>query len=55
MNQDTIPSQLGPMTIPSPLSPVSAPRHEPASSGISPAVKWLLGAMVAALLVYLAR
>jgi hypothetical protein len=56
MNQDTIPSQLGPVTIPSALGPVSAPsRGSTASTRISPAFKWLMGAVAAALLFYLAR
>ncbi len=56
MNQDTIPSQLDPMTIPSALGPVNASgRQHEASSRISPAFKWLIGAVAAALLIYLAR
>jgi hypothetical protein len=56
MNQDTIPSQLGPSTIPSALGPANASGREPeASAGISPAFKWLIGTLAAALLIYLAR
>jgi hypothetical protein len=56
MNQDTIPSQLGPITIPAALRPVNEPSRESgASTGIRPALKWLFGAVAAALLVYLAR
>ena len=51
MNNDTIPSQLGPITIPSALGPVGAPAGKPeASSSVSPAFKWALAvAGVAAL------
>ena len=56
MDENTIPSQLGPMTIPATLGPANTSRHEPAASArVSPAFKWLMGAVAAALLVYLAR
>jgi len=56
MNEDTIPAQLGPMTVPATLGPADASRRGPATSaGVSPAFKWLIGAVAAALFVYLAR
>lgn len=45
MNNDTIPSQLNPVTIPSPLSPMGeATSRKPESPGVSPLVKWMLAA-----------
>ncbi len=45
MNNDTIPSQLDPVTIPSALAPVgSAATGRAASSGVGAATKWALGA-----------
>ena len=43
MNQDTIPSQLGPVTVPSALGPVGSVRNEaePLSS-LGSLVKWIL-------------
>ncbi len=56
MDENTIPSQLGPMTIPATLSPVNTSKHEPAAPArVSPAFKWLMVAVAAALLLYLAR
>ena len=56
MNEDTIPAQLGPMTVPATLGPADASRHSPATPvGVNPAFKWLIGAVAAALFAYLAR
>ena len=48
MNQDTIPSQLGPITIPSTLGPVGPTVNDPQPSTFSPALKWLLVALAVA-------
>ena len=48
MNQDTIPSQLAPITIPSVLGPVGSSDHEPEPSSFMPALKWLLVAAAVA-------
>ena len=56
MNQDTIPSQLGPMTIPSTLGPVGSPsRKEKDASTLGPAIKWALGAAAVVVLWFLAK
>ena len=52
MNQDTIPSQLGPMTIPAALGPVGKAASEPQTFGFSPAMKWLLVAVAIAVVWY---
>ena len=46
MNQDTIPSQLGPMTIPSALGPTQSSSSEPEAAGFGSAIKWVLLAAV---------
>ena len=48
MNQDTIPSQLAPITIPSALGPVGTTANGPEPSTFSPALKWLLVAVAIA-------
>ncbi len=47
MNQDTIPSQLGPVTVPSTLGSDTASEQPARSSAFSPALKWtLVGAAI---------
>ena len=56
MNDNTIPAQLGPLTVPATLGLADASGHDPAATPrVGPAIKWLIGAVAAALLVYLAR
>lgn len=56
MNEDTIPAQLGPMTVPAALGSTHTSLHGLATSPrVSHAFKWLIGTVAAALLVYLAR
>ena len=54
MNQDTIPSQLAPITIPSALGPVG-PSAGNSESSSSPLLKWVLAAALVAGLFYFAR
>lgn len=53
MNQDTIPSQLNPVTIPSKLGPAGPSSRAPALVDSSPVLKWLLLAVMVGLLAYL--
>ena len=56
-NPSTIPSQLGPMnTIPSVLGPAGGDSRRPQAVSATPAgLKWLLPAVVVAVLFYFAR
>ena len=56
MNQDTIPSQLGPITIPSPLGTSGSPSSsQKQSSGLNPAIKWVVGVAAVAVFWFLSR
>ena len=57
MNNDTIPSQLSPVTIPSALRPMesSTPPRNLEASGYSPALKWVLAAAGVGALYFLSR
>ena len=49
MNQDTIPSQLGPVTVPSALGPIGSSQNKAeSSSSLGSLVKWVLVAVAIA-------
>ena len=55
MSQDTIPSQLGPVTMPSTLGSAESSRAAPAESGLGSSIKWVLLIVAVAVVWFVSR